>query len=453
MIEVKPKKLVLMRHGVSCANQASGSPDIRRWTSVQPLLTMRGIDQVIRSVEKLQISGINGSYYIICSMLPRSIFTASIVSYFLGSESVHVYPYIGETTKWYEDFFSKGKSSQNVTTLHESLIYTEVIKYILKKIGITPPEIDFSEVNREIMKQNKVFPSSSTPSLEEQPSSSSGGPSSSEFEELVKVTSDLTGLFENINLDGFVTDETKVYQVIDDIKQEEVLMVSHGDLLDKITRSNFWNNLKNKKRSLKKNESKEDIKYDANCSFLLTEYSLGHLKIIGDLIVTPYMSDVMYDSIKKFYESGEHYDDSEWEDVSYSSTVRQTVAQASGVVNGFHLFFPEFINSENVRRGLSNPMLPITLLEAFLTCRHHLHGMILVPYFIKEVENTLKQKKYFENYICKKIIKKLNVLSTEYFENWNFSIVSNIHEVKMSSFNTLEGLEAIRWNDKTVPYF
>ena len=36
-------------------------------------------------------------------------------------------------------------------------------------------------------------------------------------------------------------------------------MVSHGDLLDKFTRSNFWNNLKNKKRSLKKNESKEDI--------------------------------------------------------------------------------------------------------------------------------------------------------------------------------------------------
>lgn len=435
MIETKPKKLVLMRHGVSCANQASGSPDIRRWTSVQPLLTMRGIDQVIRSVENLQKSGINGSYYIVCSMLPRSIFTASIVSYFLGSESIHVYPYIGETTKWYEEFFSKGKSSQNVTTLHESLIYTEVIKYILTKIRITPPEIDFSAVNREIMKINKVFPSSSTPSLEEQPSSS---------------TSDLTGLFETINLDGFVTDETKVYQVIDDIEQEEVLMVSHGDLLDKFTRNSFWNNLKNKKRSLKKNESKEDIKYDANCSFLLTQYRLGYLKIIGELVVTPYMSDVMYNSIQKFYKD---YDDSEWVDVPYSSTVRQTVAQASGVVNGFHLFFPEFINSENVQQGLSNSILPTTLLESLLTCRHHLHGMILVPYFIKKVEETLNDKKYFEYYICNIIVEKLTHLSTEYFKSWNFDIISNKHEINFLSFNTLKGLEAIRWNDKTVPYF
>lgn len=422
-METEPKKLVLMRHGVSCANQASGSPDIRRWTSVQPLLTMRGIDQVIRSVENLQISGINGSYHIICSMLPRSIFTASIVSYFLGSDSVHVYPYIGETTKWYEGFFSRGKSSQNVTTLHESLIYTEVIKYILKKIGITPPSIDFSAVNREIIKQNNIFPSSSTPSLEEQPSSS---------------TSDLTGLFETINLDGFVTDETKVYEVIDDIEQKEVLMVSHGDLLDKFTRNSFWSDLK------------KEFKYDANCSFLLTKYHLGNLEIIGKLVVTPYKSATMYDSIKSFYKSV----DDDWVNVHpYSSTVRQTVAQASGVVNGFHLFFPEFINSGNIQQGLSDPKLPITLLEAFLTCRHHLHGMILVPYFVKEVEKTLNRKKYFEHYILKKIIEKLYFLVKEYFENWNLNIVSNISDINSSNFNTLKGLEAIRWNDKTVPYF
>ena len=84
--EDDPRILVLMRHGVSCANKSSFI-DMRRRFNVQPLLTMCGIDQAIRSVDNLKQCNVDSSYYIICSMLPRSILTASIVCLLYTSPS------------------------------------------------------------------------------------------------------------------------------------------------------------------------------------------------------------------------------------------------------------------------------------------------------------------------------------------------------------------------------
>mgnify|MGYP001215487929 CR=1 FL=1 len=439
-IESTPKKLVLMRHGVSCANQASGSPDVRRWTAVQPLLTMSGIDQAIRSVENLKKYGVDSSYHIICSMLPRSIFTASIVASFLGSDKIHVYPYIGETSKLYEELFFKGKSSQNVTTLHESLLYTEVIKYILIKLGIEPPQIDFSSVNREIINiqnEEKKFPSSSTPELAEQ-KEDEPGPSSSSSTDVLKSLKEL-------DIDGFGTNKHKVNEVIDSIDKQNILMISHGDLLDYFTGSNIWSKLKNKKRALIEHETQEEIKYDANCSFLLTQYNLGNTKLVGELVVTPYKSVIMTKALEKMYsrvEYDEEDDDGVLVDVPFTSSS-----------NSLQTFLPTFVGSGEIQSGLSNPNLPITILEAFLTCRHHLHGMILIPYFIEQVSKTLNEQKYFEKSIIDLVIEKLVFLFNEYFEKWNYRIIYNKADLNFKSFSTLEGLEAVLWNDETEPFF
>jgi broad specificity phosphatase PhoE len=149
LIKMDYNYIVLMRHGISCANKAP-IIDVGRRFNRQPLLTLTGIDQVMRSVNDLQtIARVNNSFQIVCSMLPRSIFTACIVASKLGTSTVNVIPYLGEqhnardsaSVKW-----NKQNSTQNYTTLHESRLYESVIQYMLEKLSLNPVKVNYQMV-------------------------------------------------------------------------------------------------------------------------------------------------------------------------------------------------------------------------------------------------------------------------------------------------------------------
>ena len=404
------KNVLLMRHGVSCSNRTTMTSDLRRWMHVQPLLTLNGIDQVTRSVENIKSNAyIDEDFYIVCSMLPRSLFTSCIVASLLNIKKVHVYPYIGEQYN-VADKFNKfqNKSSQNFSTLEESLLYAEVIKYILKKIGLNAPDIDFRTISNELIKRNL-------------------------FDPLPNPIRDVC------------TDPSKISDMIDNMNAKNILIVSHGDTLDELTNTKLWNNAK----------KNSENPFNANCSLLKCEYVNRKLVKSEKLVLTPYR-DVCEEVFKPIQDKYIKASDDPLlvEGESDEEPVIVEAYRGSTSASGELNIVENTIKSIFTPAQLSKTDEPISLLHAFLTCRHHLHGMILIPYF---KDKTLKEiYKYFTDQSQQETLEQNLTDRIGYFNEWikgkNNEILYT-KNVGIDHFQSIDKLEKLQWIIRDEPIY
>jgi broad specificity phosphatase PhoE len=181
-----------MRHGYSCSN-ASSPQDVKKRFITQPLLTLGGIAGVIKYSKQLkeELNTKKIDHYG-CSMLPRTMLTAGIAACILEKDddreiSIFIHPFIGEMQNFGEKLLEPFLvQSQNLSQLEISENYSRVVSYILFKL----------------------------------------------FKKRIKFEFVLLSSINEPNPLKLCSDETRFMTSIKTLDKQNVLIVSHGKILD-----------------------------------------------------------------------------------------------------------------------------------------------------------------------------------------------------------------------------
>ena len=235
-----------MRHGYSCSN-ASSPQDVKKRFITQPLLTLSGIAGVIKYSEQLkeELKTTKIDHYG-CSMLPRTMLTAGIAACILEKDddreiSIFVHPFIGEMQnlgeKLLEPFLVQ---SQNLSQLEISSNYSRVVSYILFKL----------------------------------------------FNKRIKFEFELLNSVNEPNPLKLCSDEKRFMSSITTLEKQNVLIVSHGKILDSVLfnepvfTKHYTNNITTNGRYVKfmEPDNKPKIYDESLLSKILTEEKTSNQK-------------------------------------------------------------------------------------------------------------------------------------------------------------------------------